>query len=259
MDLSLDQSLGLGYKSRAQLARVVTESWVAHELYCPACPNDAMTPSPPGTKVVDFVCQACGETFQLKSQDHPFGRKVTDAAYEPLIERIENASVPTFLFLHYRRDRWRVRDLFLVPRHFFLPSVIERRRRLAPTARRAGWVGCNILLSSLPSDARIPVVRDDVALSPQIVRAAWKQFSFLGSANLESRGWMVDVLACVRELRQESFSLAEVYRFEKRLGSLHPRNRNVRPKIRQQLQALRDHGVIEFFGSGRYRFIPATS
>ena len=28
---------------------------------------------------------------------------------------------------------------------------------------------------------------------------------------------------------------------------------NVRPKIRQQLQALRDHGWLEVLGGGRYR------
>jgi hypothetical protein len=34
---------------------------------------------------------------------------------------------------------------------------------------------------------------------------------------------------------------------------LYPGNRNVRPKIRQQLQMLRDRGWLEFTGRGRYR------
>jgi type II restriction enzyme len=35
---------------------------------------------------------------------------------------------------------------------------------------------------------------------------------------------------------------------------LHPQNRNIEAKIRQQLQMLRDHGLIEFLGNGRYRY-----
>jgi type II restriction enzyme len=34
---------------------------------------------------------------------------------------------------------------------------------------------------------------------------------------------------------------------------LHPENRHVRDKLRQQLQVLRDLGLIEFLGRGRYR------
>jgi type II restriction enzyme len=66
---------------------------------------------------------------------------------------------------------------------------------------------------------------------------------------------MADVLACVRELRQETFTLADAYSSEDRLARLHPQNRNIRPKIRQQLQVLRDHGVLEFLGHGRYRVL----
>ncbi len=52
---------------------------------------------------------------------------------------------------------------------------------------------------------------------------------------------------------RESFELADVYAFEPRLAALYPGNNNVRPKIRQQLQAPRDRGWLEFLGRGRYR------
>jgi type II restriction enzyme len=51
----------------------------------------------------------------------------------------------------------------------------------------------------------------------------------------------------------ECFSLDDAYAFEDRLQRLYPGNRNVRPKIRQQLQVLRDRGWLEFTGRGRYR------
>ncbi len=35
----------------------------------------------------------------------------------------------------------------------------------------------------------------------------------------------------------------------------YPNNKNVRPKIRQQLQVLRDLGLIEFEGQGKYTLL----
>ncbi len=39
------------------------------------------------------------------------------------------------------------------------------------------------------------------------------------------------------------------------LQAKHPENHNVKAKVRQQLQFLRDKGVIEFLGSGQYRMM----
>jgi hypothetical protein len=66
------------------------------------------------------------------------------------------------------------------------------------------------------------------------------------------RGWTLDVLSVIRRLGKQDFSLKEVYEFEPELKELHPRNENIRPKIRQQLQVLRDLGMIKFSGEGRY-------
>ena len=70
-------------------------------------------------------------------------------------------------------------DLFIIPGHFFTPAIIEKRPPLPPTARRAGWIGSNILLRALPSDARVVVVSDEQAVPPEDVRNAWSQFAFL--------------------------------------------------------------------------------
>jgi type II restriction enzyme len=40
------------------------------------------------------------------------------------------------------------------------------------------------------------------------------------------------------------------------LSSKYPGNRHVRPKIRQQLQVLRDSGYLEFLSKGTYRLLP---
>jgi hypothetical protein len=66
-------------------------------------------------------------------------------------------------------------------------------------------------------------------------------------------GWLKDVFVCVNEIRNERFSLNDIYAFEDRLSKLHPDNSFIKDKIRQQLQKLRDIGLIQFLGAGNYK------
>jgi type II restriction enzyme len=49
--------------------------------------------------------------------------------------------------------------------------------------------------------------------------------------------------------------LADVYAKADYLGQLHRNNSHVRDKIGQQLQVLRDMGILEFSGDGAYRLV----
>lgn len=73
--------------------------------------------------------------------------------------------------------------------------------------------------------------------------------------DINSRGWLLDILNCVNNIPSKAFTLEEVYKFESMLHIKHPQNNNVKPKIRQQLQFLRDKGFIEFLGNGKYKKI----
>ena len=44
-----------------------------------------------------------------------------------------------------------------------------------------------------------------------------------------------------------------MYKYENKLKKKHIKNNNISPKIRQQLQILRDKGYIEFLGNVLYR------
>ena len=68
------------------------------------------------------------------------------------------------------------------------------------------------------------------------------------------------MLACILEIGKPKFILDDVYGSQERLRGMHIDNRNVRPKIRQQLQAQRDCGALEFLGHGKYRvlLVPET-
>ena len=154
------------------------------------------------------------------------------------------------------RDKaWDVRSLTAVHGSFITPSVIVQRKPLSPTARRAGWVGCNIRLDLIALDAQIPIIRDGKPSKPEVARAAFRQFNRLGNLSLTARGWATLTLRVVRSLDKSTFSLDELYRREMHFSSVYPENRNVRAKIRQQLQVLRDMGYLEFCGRGTYRLL----
>ena len=253
MNLKLKPEVAAGYRSLSQQARVLTEMWVLENLYCPACPWDILSQAPKGEKVVDFTCEECGEPYQLKSHRRPFVDRVVNSAYQPKFDAISRGTIPNFVFLQYDPMVWKVQNLFVVPKHFISLSMIERRKPLSESARRSGWVGSSILLGNLPADARIPIVEAGREISSVMVRTSWSRFIFLRGQSARFRGWLADVLACVRKLDRETFTLAEVYVFRDHLARLHPENKNIRPKIRQQLQILRDNGIIEFLGKGNYR------
>lgn len=63
-------------------------------------------------------------------------------------------------------------------------------------------------------------------------------------------GWEKDVFKCLVEIKKDIIYLNDVYEFEEKLSKIHPDNKNIRPKIRQQLQELRDLGLLEFFPEG---------
>jgi type II restriction enzyme len=98
--------------------------------------------------------------FQLKSQKSRIGESITDGAYAAMMNAIRHDETPNFYFMQYDLVTWSVRNLLLVPHFAFPPSAIIKRKPLSPTARRAGWVGCNIALNRIPVDARIAVVTE---------------------------------------------------------------------------------------------------
>ena len=56
----------------------------------------------------------------------------------------------------------------------------------------------------------------------------------------------MDIMNCIESLNKEIFTLKEIYAFEKDLEILHPENKNIKAKIRQQLQFLRDKNYLHF-------------
>jgi len=177
-----------------------------------------------------------------------------DAGYKAMLAAIRTERTPNLLVLQYV-DAWRVKNLLIIPKVFLTESVVEKRKPLGPHARRAQWIGCNILLFNIPLDGKIAVVSEGVPAKVELVRQQFRKVQALQALEPSLRGWTVDVLRVIRRLAKAEFSLDEVYASEPELQALHPKNQNVRPKMRQQLQVLRDLGFVRFLSPGRYRIL----
>lgn len=248
----MDLSLIKDYKSNSQIAKVLTEVWIASESYCPACLNP-LQQAKPNAQVLDFTCENCNDDFELKSKKGNFGKKICDGAYDSMIKRLASDDSPHFFFLNYSPE-FKVKNLIAVPSYFIQSSAIEKRIQLSSTAKRAGWVGCNILSSEIAEAGKISIVENFKIIDKEKVMSKWIQTQFLKNfQSLETRGWTLDVLKCIELIGTQNFSLKQLYQFEVALSKRHPKNYHIKDKIRQQLQILRDKGILEFVSAGIYR------
>jgi type II restriction enzyme len=248
-----DSSLASNLISASQRARVVTEAWVAANGYCVACSSDHLIQTPANTHARDFECDHCKQPYELKSSASTFGRRIVDGAYGTMITRIRNGTVPNLLLLQYGAG-WKIESMWAVHHVLITENIIEKRPPLSANARRAGWIGCNILLSEIPPEGKIPLIAAGEALPRLATRSHYEATENLSSLSPGTRGWTSAVLSGLHRLGKTRFTIQDAYSLEAQLSGLYPQNRNIKPKIRQQLQVLRDAGLISFEGRGEYHF-----
>lgn len=254
LSLCFNKALAERYKSPSQKAKSLTEDWVNRQGYCPNCGTPNFVKLENNRPVADFLCAKCQEEFELKSNKHDFKTKVVDGAYDTMIKRLGSRNNPNLFLLNYDLQKLEVINLFVIPKHFFVPSIIEERKPLSPAAERAGWIGCNILLQSIPQAGKIFFVKNKVIEPKNKVLAEWRKTLFLREQkDIKSKGWIIDVINCIEQLAKKEFTLDEIYSFENNLKQKHPNNRYIKDKIRQQLQFLRDKGYLDFIARGQYR------
>lgn len=255
MKLQLNTKLAVGYKSPSQKIRVMTESWVGSQAFCPSCGYnvDSYENNKP---VADFFCQTCKEEFELKSKKEGSINKIVNGTYSTMIDRLRSSRNPNLFLLNYHLSNLEVLNFFVIPKYFFVPEIIERRKPLSAKARRKGWIGCNILLHDIPQSGKIFFVRNKEIQPKKEILRTWNKTTFLKEEKeVTTKGWIFDIMKCIDKLNKKEFSLNEVYGFEKELQLKYPKNRHVKDKIRQQLQFLRNKDYLAFLGKGRYKVI----
>lgn len=256
MQLTFDTHLADGYTSASQKARVLTEHWVDNSIFCPSCGHMSIDKYSNNQPVADFYCSNCREEYELKSKHSAIGTKIVDGAYRTMLERLSSSNNPNFFLLKYDLETSEVSDFLVIPKHFFVPEIIEERKPLSPTARRAGWIGCNILLRSIPETGKIFFVKNRQVEPKEKVLSEWKKTLFLREEKeVSAKGWLLDIMRCVETLGKKEFTINDVYAFVSELSRLHPDNKHIEDKIRQQLQVLRDKGYLDFIDRGVYKLL----
>lgn len=253
MQLRLPVQLGVPYKSLRAGVGEITEAWGEQNLYCASCTSRSLRRCPRNTAGVDFRCPECGDPYQLKSLAQPLPRRIPDAAYWVMRRLIRTGNAPSLLALHYSPYDWTIRNLLLVPRFAISLSAIRRRKPTLPKGRNKPCVLCDYALDRIPLDARISVVVEGRVAAVSEVRNQFRRLQRLKRQRWYNRGWTMDVLRAAHDLGKADFTLAEMYSRAEQLRRLHPENRHVEPKIRQQLQRLRELGFLEFVEPGHYR------
>ena len=102
MNLRFDTSLAQGYKSASQIARILTEDWLARNMYCPICGEISIKKAEPNAPVKDYICDNCKAQYELKSKkEHSdkYVTKVNDGVYRTMIDRITSLNNPSFFFM----------------------------------------------------------------------------------------------------------------------------------------------------------------
>jgi len=251
MKLALNPQIAEQYKSLPNKVKVMTETWVDDEIFCPNCGVNIENYEN-NRPVADFYCPNCSEDYELKSKKDKLGNKIVDGAYRTMIERLKSANNPNFFFLNYNAQNFEVLNFAVIPKHFFVPEIIIKRNQGIPN--RPNYIMCSIDLTGIPESGKIFYIKNKQAADKKIVLKNWNKTLFLReSKNIELRGWILDIMNCVEKLGKREFSLNEVYNFEDDLKIKHPDNKHIKDKIRQQLQFLRDKGYLEFKGGGKYK------
>ena len=240
------------YRSVPQKVRLLTENWAKDNLFCPNC-GGMLEKYPNNQPVADLQCTSCTEDFELKSTSGKIRTVIPDGAYATMLKRLLSKTNPNLFLLEYDSIRWSVNNLFVIPKYYFTPDIVQKRTPLSQTARRAGWQGCNLAVGRIPNSGRIPLVIDRVTQPVSDVLAAWTKTKFLKDLpNDQAKSWLLKTMSCVDQLAKKRFKLREIYAFELQLRDTFPRNQHIREKLRQQLQVLRDRGYLRFLGQGLY-------
>lgn len=255
MNLSFKKNISTDYTNSSQKIRVLSEDWVLNQIYCPSCGAFKIYEYENNRPVTDFYCKKCFEDFELKSKKGKISKIIPAGAYSKMIERINSPTKPNFFFMGYLESLY-INDFFVVPKHFFISEIIEKRNALKDTAQRAGWIGSNILFSKIPKAGQIFYIENGKQISKKDVLEKWQKTVFLKQIKkANAKGWILDIMNCIDTLNKKEFILVDLYKFESELRKIHPENNNIQAKIRQQLQFLRNKGYIKFISLGKYKLL----
>jgi len=222
MNLTFQTSLSNSYTNNSQKIRIMSENWTLENWFCPNC-GSKLSEQENNKKVSDFLCENCLENFEQKASKKKFKWKTIAGEYNTYVERLKEKNKPNFFFLYYLDWIFSVNDFFVVPKYFFVPEIIEKRSKWLKN--RPNYYMCNILFDKIPNSWKIYYIEDWKEISKEKVLEKWQKTAFL------------------KDIKKDNLKI------------LHPENKNIKAKIRQQLQFLRDKWYLEFLDIGKYKVL----
>jgi predicted RNA-binding Zn-ribbon protein involved in translation (DUF1610 family) len=142
MDLSFQAGLTAAYTSSLQRIRILSEHWVATEVYCPNCGSAHIVRYATITRWATSIVLFARKTTSSKSQRTQFGAKVVDGAYRAIIKRLSSNTNPNLFLLNYDVRSVLVANLLIIPKH--LPrrasgKITQITRIIARITRNGAW------------------------------------------------------------------------------------------------------------------------
>ena len=237
-------------KDTQQIIKAITEHWTANNIFCPVCWS-ALDKHKVDKPINDLFCIDCSNDFELKASKWKFSKMLPAWSYQKAVEAIENKPMHLFV-LKYSQD-YTITNFLVVPKYFFTSDIVKRR----PNALkgRPNYFMSDIDFSIIPESWKIHYISDWKYKTRTEILEEWNKVRFLEKEKSSSKGWIFDTMICIEKLNKKVFSLQDMYDFENELKLKHPENNNIKPKIRQQLQFLRDKWYLEFVSSGKYRVL----
>ena len=169
METSFCSQLANGYKSKSQIARVLTEAWTEQHMYCPVCGWPAICKFPTTGRLADFYCPSCNNQFEQKSKNGAFGDRISDGAYHTFIQRISGNDNPNFLVMNYSLENMRVEELYFIPSFSLYRKSLSKESRYQKTLKEQGGL-MQYTAGRNTYSGRIPIVEN--GFSGQIRRFA---------------------------------------------------------------------------------------
>lgn len=81
---------------------------------------------------------------------------------------------------------------------------------MAITARRAGWIGCNIDISKVADAGKVFLIKNANTINKEIVKETFNKTLFLRTKNKDAKGWILDTMNCIDLIKKETFTLEDI-------------------------------------------------
>ena len=147
------------YKSKSKINGELSEDFISKHLRCVYCESQ-LSKERQGTKCLDHICMGCGKRYQTKGVTkslNAFKKHIREgqfrtngSAYKTRLNSVRNRECDFICVFYTTKDGITdsLTGILHGPAYKITEDNVIPCRPLKETARRAGWQGCNLLMSS---------------------------------------------------------------------------------------------------------------